>query len=117
MKTFQYLAIPYIFFAIGSALRSLFIGTGNTLVYLIPSAAVNLGIYIPLGLLVKANAYTPSFVELMAMSFVVFATDLVIVSLLTLGEYRVLERRLSQDAETRGLVSNDATRPRSSPGS
>jgi hypothetical protein len=70
-----------------------------------------------LGLLVKANVYTPSFVELMVMSFVVFTTDLVIVSLLTLGEYRVLESRLSQDAETRGLVSNDATRPRSSPGS
>jgi hypothetical protein len=84
-------------------------GTGSTLARLIPSAAVNLGICIPLGLLVKANAYTPSFVELMAISFVVFTTDLVIVSLLTLREYRVLESRLSQDAGTRGLVSNDAT--------
>ena len=84
-------------------------GAGSTLAHLIPSAAVNLGIHIPLGLLVKANAYTPSFVGLMAISFVVFTTDLVIVSLLTLREYRVLERRLSQDAETRGLVSSDAT--------
>ena len=84
-------------------------GTGSTLAHLIPSAAVNLGIYIPLGLLVKATSYTTSFVELMVISFVVFTMDLVIVSLLTLREYRVLERRLSRDAETRGLVSNDAT--------
>jgi Na+-driven multidrug efflux pump len=94
VKTFQYLAIPYIFFAIGSAMRSLLIGTGNTRVYLIPSAVVNLGIYIPLGLLVKASIYTPSFVELMVISFVVFATDLVIVTLLVIREYRKLEREL-----------------------
>jgi len=84
-------------------------GAGSTLAHLIPSAAVNLGLYIPLGLLVKATAYTPSFVELRGISFVVFTMDLVIVSLLTLREYRILESRLSQDAETRGLVSNDAT--------
>jgi len=99
VRTFQYLAIPYVFFTVGSALRSLFIGTGNTLVYFVPSAAVNLGIYIPLGLLVKASVYTPSFVELMAISFVVFATDLVIVSLLTLREYRKLGKELSSSAE------------------
>lgn len=58
------------------------------MVYFIPSAAVNLGIYIPPGLFVKASVYTPSFVELMLISFVLFATDLVIVSLLTLREYR-----------------------------
>ena len=96
VRTFQFLAIPYIFFTVGSALRSLFIGTGNTKVYLIPSAVVNLGIYIPLGLLVKAGVYTPSLVEPMVISFVVFATDLVIVSLLTVREYRILGDRLSQ---------------------
>ena len=63
------------------------------------SVAVNLGIYFPLGLLVTANIYTPSFVALMTISFVVFATDLVIVTLLVIREYRKLERQLPLKAD------------------
>ena len=85
------------------------IWTGNTLVYFVPSAAVNLGIYIPLGLLVKASAYTPSFVELMTISFVVFATDLVIVSLLTVREYNKLGKCLAPSNLATGKIASGAS--------
>ena len=92
--TFQFLAVPYIFFALGTALRSLFIGTGKTLYYLVPSTVVNLGIYIPLGILVKANVFVPTFEQLMVISFAVFASDLVIVSMLVRRQYRELAEEL-----------------------
>jgi len=92
--TFHYLAIPYFFFALGTALRSLFIGTGKTLYYLIPSAAVNLAIYIPLGLLVKSGVYVPSFDAVMGISFVVFTIDLVVVTVLVWWVYRRLSVEL-----------------------
>lgn len=92
--TFHYLAIPYFFFALGTALRSLFIGTGKTLYYLIPSAVVNLAIYVPLGVLVKSDIYSPSFEEVMGISFAVFAVDLAIVSVLVWWVYRRLSLEL-----------------------
>lgn len=92
--TFQYLAVPYLFFTIGTAMRSLLIGTGKTSYYLVPSAVVNLGIYIPLGILVKLNMYAPSFAEVMTISFFVFAFDLVIVSYLVRRHYSNLEIEL-----------------------
>ena len=89
--TFYFLAIPYIIFAISSGLKSLFIGTGKTLYYLIPSICVNLGIYIPVGIMVKTNAYLPSFSEIMIISFVVFALDLIITLILVKKQYRELQ--------------------------
>jgi Na+-driven multidrug efflux pump len=97
--TFQYLAIPYLFYALGTAMRSLLIGTGKTSYYLIPSMVVNLGIYIPLGILVKANVYAPTFAEVMGISFFVFAIDLVIVTALVRKHYRNLEEELSGKTE------------------
>lgn len=94
--TFQYLAIPYLFYTIGTAMRSLLVGTGKTSYYLIPSAVVNLAIYIPLGVLVKASIYVPSFSEVMTISFFVFAFDLVIVTLLVLKHYKNLETELME---------------------
>jgi Na+-driven multidrug efflux pump len=95
VATFNYLAIPYLFFALGTALRSLFIGTGKTLYYLVPSAVVNLCVYIPLGLMVKSGAYVPSFGAVMTISFAVFATDLVIVSVLVMWVYKRLSTEMS----------------------
>jgi Na+-driven multidrug efflux pump len=102
--TFSYLAIPYFFFALGTALRSLFIGTGKTFYYLIPSAVVNLGIYIPLGLLVKAGAYDPSFSGIMSITFVVFTIDLVVVSILVWWVYRILHRELNRGPDLESTV-------------
>ncbi len=101
--TFHYLAIPYIFFTLGTALRSLFIGTGKSLYYLIPSAVVNLAIYIPLGLLVRAGAYAPTFDQLMVISFAVFSSDLVIASLLVRRQYRELGDELGVGSPPPGL--------------
>ncbi len=90
VMTFQCLALPYLFFTIGTAMRSLLIGTGKTNYFLIPSAIVNLGIYVPFGMLVKMNVYVPSFADVMTVSFFVFAIDLVLVSLLVRRHYRSL---------------------------
>jgi Na+-driven multidrug efflux pump len=99
VSTFNFLAIPYFFFAVSSALKSLFIGSGRTLYYLIPSAAVNLGIYIPLGMLVKAGAYTPAFSVVMGISFLVFVADAAISAFLVYIVYRKL-----RSERERGIV-------------
>ncbi len=93
--TFRFLAVPYIFFSIGNVLRSLFIGTGKTFYFLIPSTAVNLGLYIPLGILVKAGAFAPTFEQLMLISIAVFSSDLLIVSTLVRRQYRELRDELA----------------------
>jgi Na+-driven multidrug efflux pump len=95
VATFYYLAIPYIMFALSSGLKSLFIGTGNTRYYLVPSAIVNLGIYIPIGMAVKMGYYLPSFDEIMIISFSVFAIDLVISALMVRIQYKKLGRELN----------------------
>lgn len=104
--TYQYLAIPYVLFAVGTALRSLFIGTGKTFYYLVPSAALNLGIYIPLGLLVKAGAVAPTFDQLMTITFAVFALDLVITSALVRRQYRELSVELGVGGELLGAAGS-----------
>jgi len=94
VETFYYLAIPYVMFALSSGLKSLFIGTGNTRYYLIPSLAVNMGIYIPIGLMVKAAIYTPSFSEIMTISFAVFALDMIISAILVRKQYSKLKEEM-----------------------
>lgn len=90
VATFFYLIIPYIMFALSSGLKSLFIGTGNTRYYLVPSTVVNLGIYIPIGIAVKMGYYLPSFDEIMTISFLVFAIDLIISAIMVKIHYRKL---------------------------
>lgn len=92
--TFQYLAVPYIFFAVSSALKTLFVGVGNTFYYFIPSTVVNLAIYVPIGLLVKAGEWEPSFVGIMTLSFFVFAADMVLSALLVRRQYSILNRSM-----------------------
>lgn len=87
VATFQYLAIPYLFFAISSGLKSLFVGVGNTFYYLIPSTLVNMVIYIPIGLMVKMGIWDPSFGGIMTLSFFVFAIDMIISALLVHRQY------------------------------
>ncbi|MCE5296897.1 MAG: hypothetical protein LLG16_07330 [Euryarchaeota archaeon] len=96
VATFYYLAIPYIMFALSSGLKSLFIGIGNTRYYLVPSAVVNLGIYIPIGIAVKMGYYLPSFEEIMTISFSVFAIDLLISALMVRVQYGKLTRELNK---------------------
>ncbi len=109
VTTFRYLAVPYVFYALGTALRSLFIGTGKTFYFLIPSTVVNLGIYIPLGILVKAGFVTPTFEMLMGLSIAVFSLDLVVVSALVRRQYRELRDELEK---TPRLVQGLPTAPR-----
>lgn len=90
--TFKFLAVPYIFFAISSALKTVFIGVGNTLYYFIPSTVVNLAMYVPLGIMVKMGLWEPTFEGVMMLSFFVFASDMVISALLVKRQYLMLSR-------------------------
>ena len=51
---------------------------------------------------------TPTLVELTAISFIVFATDLVIVSLLAVREYRRLGISLPPDASVMSKTAGEA---------
>lgn len=101
--TFTYLAVPYIFYALGQAMRSLFIGTGKTFYFLIPSTVVNVGIYIPLGVFVKLGVVVPTFEMLMVLSVAVFSLDLLVVSVLVRRQYRELHKELAGPGGNAGV--------------
>lgn len=84
--TFEYLIFPYSLFAIGSILKSHFVGTGKPFWIFVASAVVNLGIYVPLGLVVKSELIQLSFVEFLIVTNVVFLVDFVI-TLFALRKY------------------------------
>lgn len=78
MITFNYLIFPYILFTIGSGLKTVFIGTGRPLFVLIPSAIVNIMIYIPFGLMVKYNVVSINYIQFLLITISVFTIDFVI---------------------------------------
>lgn len=73
--TFNYLIFPYILFAIGSGIKAVFIGTGRPLYVLIPSAIVNIFIYIPLGLSVKYGGIVVGYKLFLEVTIAVFTVD------------------------------------------
>jgi Na+-driven multidrug efflux pump len=73
--TFYYLIGPYIIYAVGSGLKTIFIGTGRPLYVLIPSAIVNICIYIPFGLAVKYGLIQITYVQFLIVTIFVFAGD------------------------------------------
>ncbi len=77
-KTFDYLIFPYILFTIGSGLKTVFIGTGRPLYVLIPSAIVNVLIYVPLGLMVKNRIISISYQDFLIVTIFVFLFDFLI---------------------------------------
>lgn len=77
--TFQFMIIPYLFFSIGSILKSFFIGIGQPFWIFFSSAIVNLGIYVPLGFLVKTGLIQVTFIEFLLISNVVFLIDFLII--------------------------------------
>jgi Na+-driven multidrug efflux pump len=85
--TFYYLIGPYILYAIGSGLKSIFIGTGRPVYVFIPSAIVNIIIYIPFGLMTKYNVIEISYLDFLWITVLVFVIDLLlsIVFLLKFG--------------------------------
>jgi Na+-driven multidrug efflux pump len=77
--TFQFMIIPYLFFSIGSILKSFFIGIGQPFWIFFSSAIVNLGIYIPLGFMVKTGLIQVTFIEFLLISNIVFMIDFLII--------------------------------------
>lgn len=101
--TFQLLIFPYILFSIGSCLKSFFIGTGRPFWIFFTSMIVNVGIYIPLGLLVKASIIELSYYDLLIVTNVVFVLDfIIIVFLLWKYGYRLL---LKAESNTEGSTT------------
>ena len=82
IATFNWLMFPYILFAIGINVKSLFIGTGNTRYILYISLVANVGIIAPFVLLVRAGYVAGTYENVMAQFFVVFVEDLIVTILL-----------------------------------
>lgn len=78
--TFNYMIWPYILFAIGSGLKTFFIGTGKPAAIFISSAVVNLLIFVPLGLAVKYSWIEISYVTFLIVNIAVFSLDIIIIS-------------------------------------
>jgi len=81
VMTFGFLIFPYILFAIGSGLKTVFIGTGRPMVIFISSAVVNLFIYVPLGLIVKYDILDVSYRDFLIITNVVFVLDFILICL------------------------------------
>ncbi len=98
--SFNFLIFPYILFAIGSGLRTFFIGTGKPFVIFLSSAIVNLLIYVPLGFIVKYDVLNVSYRDFLIITNVVFVLDLIIVALcLWKFGYRKLEIKESTPSD------------------
>jgi len=82
VMTFRLLILPYILFSIGSCLKSFFIGTGRPFWIFITSMIINIGIYVPLGLLVKGSIVEVSYYDFLIITNVVFLLDFVIILVL-----------------------------------
>jgi len=80
--TFRLLIIPYILFSIGSCLKSFFIGTGRPFWIFLTSMIVNIGIYVPIGLLVKWSMLKVSYYDFLIITNIVFLLDFVIILVL-----------------------------------
>ncbi len=78
IATFNWLIFPYILFAIGNTIKSLFIGTGNTRFILYISLVANVGIIAPFVILVRAGYIAGTYENVMAQFFVVFVEDLIV---------------------------------------
>ena len=101
--TFQLLIIPYILFSIGSCLKSYFIGTGRPFWIFLTSAIVNIGIYVPLGLMVRASMVSISYYDFLIITNVVFILDFVIiVAMLWRYGYRTLKHPPGEEVITDG---------------
>ncbi len=101
--TFQLLIFPYLLFSIGSCLKSYFIGTGRPFWIFFTSALVNVGIYIPLGLMVKMHVISISYYDFLLITNIVFALDFVIiVYLLWRYGYRKLRPHMGEEVRTDG---------------
>ncbi|MBM4248269.1 MAG: hypothetical protein FJ149_02325 [Euryarchaeota archaeon] len=81
IAAFEWLMIPYVLFAIGSCIKSLFFGTGETRYILYISLVANVGIIVPFVLLVRAGYIAATFENVMAQFFIVFVEDLVVTAL------------------------------------
>lgn len=79
ITTFHLLIIPYILFSIGSCLKSFFIGTGKPFWIFFTSMTVNIGIYVPLGLMVKASMIEISYYTFLIVTNIVFVLDFIII--------------------------------------
>jgi hypothetical protein len=76
--TFDYLIVPYTLFAVGSGLKALFIGTGRPFYIFVPSAIVNLLIYMPLGLAAKYLGVKIRYTEFLQATIAVFLLDFIL---------------------------------------
>lgn len=91
--TFQLLIFPYILFSIGSCLKSFFIGTGRPFWIFFTSTMVNIGIYIPLGLMVKYSIISINYYDFLLVTNLVFVLDfLIIIFLVWKYGYKSFER-------------------------
>jgi Na+-driven multidrug efflux pump len=98
--TFQLLIFPYILFAIGSCIKSFFIGTGRPFWIFFTSMIVNLGIYVPLGLMVKASMIEISYYDFLLVTNVVFVLDFIlIIFFLWYYGYRRLSSQSEEEVE------------------
>lgn len=102
VRVFAVLAVPYVFLALSQILKSVFIGTGQTVSLFLVSLLINALLIIPYALRVRAFGSPPSFGETMGLVAATVLTDF----LLTLFLAWRLRRRIWNRASP---ASSDST--------
>ncbi|WP_220681082.1 MATE family efflux transporter [Methanofollis formosanus] len=77
VQAFHWLIVPYIFFAAGIILKSLFYGTGMTKYIFFVSLIVQACVVFPFVILMKAGAIVPVFTTVMTLFVFTFTLDLI----------------------------------------
>jgi Na+-driven multidrug efflux pump len=75
VETFWWLIIPYIGFGIGTILRSIFYGTGQTRYIFYIACVVNIGMILPFVALIRMGIITASFTAVMIFYMISFLVD------------------------------------------
>jgi Na+-driven multidrug efflux pump len=92
VETFWWLIIPYIGFGIGTILRSVFYGTGQTRYIFYIACFVNIGMIVPFVALVLLGIVPASFTSIMLFYMIAFLVDPL---LAYIGVKRVISQKMN----------------------
>jgi Na+-driven multidrug efflux pump len=95
--SFKWLMFPYVLFAVGLIIKSLFFGTGKTRYILYISLVGNAGIIAPFVILARKGMIASTYTNVMILFFVVFVEDLIVTYLFA--------NRLTNKISGKGMLS------------
>lgn len=91
MISFNILWFAYLFFALICVLNSYFYRTGRPKSLFVVSFAINIGIYIPLGLMYKSELIDLSYINVLLITVVIYIINALMIYLLYKKDFKLIQ--------------------------